>query len=553
MMGEPAFGEFLTIRELIEVGGLELSLVAGAQGQDRRIEAVYIGDLEDPTPWMVANSLLLTTGPTFLSDPEAAPRLVRLLKASGMVGVAVAITPHVDVIPKAMIDAGNEIGLPVIEVPPQTPFRMITSYVFNALTSRDMHRLRRSLALQGQLLQILLAEQGIEGLVRRLAEYIEGDTMLFDSHGNVLALSSWTPAAADPSMPGKVWEEYRAVSASGAPRSILDVGDWRASFREASVEGAVERILVAVQPITSVASEFAEATLTFAQRLIEVELNTTRNVAGVRRRTRAGVLEMLVNGRGTAMELGERLLSHGIIPAQPWRILVVSATPSRKAPPGWDAKEAFLDETLSAVDGILEERGVPFLSMKSQDQILVLSPLRDDEEGATDDRTLLGRIAADLAKRLHLVRVRVGASEPMVTADGAPLALAHARQCLEEAEHGSTRRGDVVLYEDLGLRAVALARLPDDLLRHFADQVVGRLQAVDKAEGSDLLHTLERYLAHSCSMSATADELYLHRNTLRNRLHRIEEVLDLDLAATGDVVEAYLGLHAAEVLRARKK
>lgn len=553
-VNERESGEELSVRELVDAAGLGLQLLAGARGIDLRLEAVYIGDLEDPTPWMVPGSLLLTTGPTFESDPEAAPKLVRILKRSGAVGVGVAITPHVNEIPQSMVAEAEAVGLPLVRVPPETPFRAIASYVFNALTSRDMHRLRRSLALQNQLLQVLLEERGVEGLVQRLAGFIAGDTMLFDSHGNLLARSAGGASGGDLGLAAASWAEYREITTQATPRSLLDVGDCRVHYREAVVEGAVERVLMSLQPKTSVVSEHEEAALTFAQRLIEVDLNTTRNLAGMRRRTRAGLLDMLVRGRGTAAELSERLLYHGIPPSRPWRILVVAAEPVSRSASAPRGGVALADVLLENVERVLEERGTAFLSLVSSGQVVVLHPREEDKRINAEsggERAPLIELVERVESLLRGRRVRIGASEPLSELDAAPAGLAHARQCLETMLGSPRACGDVMLYEDLGLHAQLLDCLPSDVLVRFRSKVVARLEAVDRREGSDLVNTLARYLAHDCSVAATSEELYVHRNTLRKRLARIEQIVDLDLSRVDALVEAFLGLRATEVLEIR--
>lgn len=89
-------------------------------------------------------------------------------------------------------------------------------------------------------------------------------------------------------------------------------------------------------------------------------------------------------------------------------------------------------------------------------------------------------------------------------------------------------------------------------MRSLKAGVVDRLRDADDSRGSELDATLHAYLAHGCSVSETADGLYLHRNTLRKRLARIEQVLGLDLSTMGGRVEVYLGVRAADVLASRK-
>ena len=219
-MTEQSVGDALTIRDLIEKSDLQLEVVAGRSGVDQIIEAVYIGDLDDPTPWMVQGSLLLTTQPRLERDPESGARLVRLLKENHMVGVGVAIMPHVREIPAAMLDAADEQGLPLIRVPEGTPFRQITSYVFNALASRDMHRLRRSVALQKHLLDTLLAEQTPSGLVRRLGQLIEADMVLLDGRGALVG-GTVPRGPTSEKLTEEAWAEYQRVLGAGVPRSVI--------------------------------------------------------------------------------------------------------------------------------------------------------------------------------------------------------------------------------------------------------------------------------------------------------------------------------------------
>jgi purine catabolism regulator len=64
--------------------------------------------------------------------------------------------------------------------------------------------------------------------------------------------------------------------------------------------------------------------------------------------------------------------------------------------------------------------------------------------------------------------------------------------------------------------------------------------AYDDDRGSQLLATLEAYLEHGRSTTATSRLLIIHVNTLRQRLQRIEELTGLDLTN-----EDLLALHLA--------
>jgi purine catabolism regulator len=551
-VAERSPSEALTLRELVAAGGLGLELVAGQAGIDRAVEAVYIGDLEDPTPWMVEGSLLLTTGPRFDEDPASAARLVELMKQSGMVGVGVAIMPYLRAIPAEMLAAADREGLPLLRVPEGTPFREITSYVFHALSSRDMHRLRRSVALQKQLLEVLLAEQDPSGLVRRVGELLGASMLLFAASGRLAGSFMTANERGVEAFTREVWKAYKAVTLSGTSRSVLDVEGRRVAFREARADGAVEQVLMAAYPEGSLISEFADEALTFAQRLLEVEATTGRNVSMLRRRTRSGLLDMLIHRRGAASELGERLNYHGIEPTELWRMLAFSVGApggSRRDHPS--VADAMADALLSTIDRLLEEGGVPFLSRQSRGQALVLAPLAD-----CADPVAVLRFVTDLAEnagnRLRTQRIDVGVSSALSGLDLVPRAAGQARLALRHADLAGGGTAQVVAFDDLGRRYKVLDSLSDAQLLELEEAVVGRLIDADRRGHSELLRTLEAYLACGGSAADAAAELYVHRNTLRKRVARIEEVLGIDLGTVGGLVEAYLAVRARDVLATRK-
>jgi hypothetical protein len=78
---------------------------------------------------------------------------------------------------------------------------------------------------------------------------------------------------------------------------------------------------------------------------------------------------------------------------------------------------------------------------------------------------------------------------------------------------------------------------------HLGRRLVERyLGPLDGAFGRVLEDTLHAWFEHSMSVDRTAKALFVHPNTLRLRLRRIEELTGADLRRTRDVVELWLAL-----------
>jgi DNA-binding PucR family transcriptional regulator len=69
----------------------------------------------------------------------------------------------------------------------------------------------------------------------------------------------------------------------------------------------------------------------------------------------------------------------------------------------------------------------------------------------------------------------------------------------------------------------------DGDVRDAHRDAVARIAEYDRLRSTSLLRTLEEFLRRRGNISATAEALYVHPNTLRQRLRRIGEISGLDL------------------------
>jgi len=135
----------------------------------------------------------------------------------------------------------------------------------------------------------------------------------------------------------------------------------------------------------------------------------------------------------------------------------------------------------------------------------------------------LRRVHADLARPVSVGVSSVCQGEPAF-ADG----FAEAQQALLGTV---VLRGEpaVLSYEELGAYKYLLRVAVDGGIRDATVDAVSRLADYDGQRGSQLVTTLEEFLRRHGSISATSEALYVHPNTLRQRLRRIGELSGLDL------------------------
>jgi GAF domain-containing protein len=87
----------------------------------------------------------------------------------------------------------------------------------------------------------------------------------------------------------------------------------------------------------------------------------------------------------------------------------------------------------------------------------------------------------------------------------------------------------VVCYEELGAYKYLLRLALEGGVRDATVDAVSKLTEYDAQRGSSLLATREEFLRRRGSISSTSEALFVHPNTLRQRLRRIGELSGLDL------------------------
>ena len=124
--------------------------------------------------------------------------------------------------------------------------------------------------------------------------------------------------------------------------------------------------------------------------------------------------------------------------------------------------------------------------------------------------------------------VIVGVSNPCVGAEAVAEGLGEARQAVEAAPVLGDRAG-IVPFDGLGVYKYLLRIVDAPGSRDRHRDALRALLDYDRRRQSDLARTLEEFLSRRCNVASTAKALYVHPNTLRQRLRRIEELTGIDV------------------------
>lgn len=92
-----------------------------------------------------------------------------------------------------------------------------------------------------------------------------------------------------------------------------------------------------------------------------------------------------------------------------------------------------------------------------------------------------------------------------------------------------TKEQKVYFYENLGIYSLIAQITNGKFLDDYIESRIGKLIKADQMQEGELCETLETYLEHNCNANATAEALFIHRNTMRYRMDKIKRILDDDI------------------------
>ena len=92
------------------------------------------------------------------------------------------------------------------------------------------------------------------------------------------------------------------------------------------------------------------------------------------------------------------------------------------------------------------------------------------------------------------------------------------------------KNNDYFIYYDMGLYRLLIGIEDNEIIKDFLDHTLLPLKKYDDENSSTLMEFLYSFLSHNGSVKETSEELYIHRNTAIYKIHKIEEIIGMDLS-----------------------
>ncbi|MCP3776032.1 PucR family transcriptional regulator ligand-binding domain-containing protein [Paenibacillus sp. MZ04-78.2] len=539
----------ISIQEAIQLPVMSLTkLVAGFDGMNNIIKWVTIVEVIEDIDRLQEGEFLITTGFGLMESEEKRNQFHKLLSNKKLSGVAMYTGFYLREIPQSFIDIANRSALPLLEIPTDINFSVITKAILEQIVNNQFRMFEHSINIHKEFTRLVLENQGIQAITETLSRLTDGSIVLFDADASIVS--------------DRIVHD--AVRRTGQDRLLLFSEPLQPPFEQQLLHltDHESEYTISLYPVMANQTNYGWITaikekerwkdidqiaVEHAATVYAIEFLRHKAILDTEIRFQGEFLDQVlsknVTNKAEVIERGKKL---GFDPSGSQAVLHIKV---EKLPPDLERRtlDDMLDRLYLVVNQTMSRHNRQFLLRNRLDGCVVLMETgsKGTAPEAAEEASLLA--IRDIADKWSVfypeypLRIGIGKSYTDLADLAKSAQEAHRALVFAKLLH---KPKSVVHYDDLGLYhfLIQMQELGIDL-RQFAEEQLGALMQ-NKRQGADLLQTLETYLYHNQSLHVTAAELFIHRHTLKYRLNQIEKKTRRNLQSSEDRLKLEIAIMA---------
>ncbi|HBF37592.1 MAG TPA: hypothetical protein DDW50_09755 [Firmicutes bacterium] len=557
----------ITVKDILASEGMKGSkIVAGIAGLYREVRAVTVTEVPDIGDWLHGADFVHTSAWFMREKPDDREigEWAKGLIQHGASALGIQTQHFITKIPQIIIDIGNEMDFPVIELPPHATQASINEVIMNLIMDYQAEILRRTQKAMNCLMETMLNGRGLKDVAEILAKLIGNPVVIENATFKLLANAFTTEESRELLITRRSEESLTFLRERYGHMKLENIeGQSKKMSREmymSKLELKTENnsclqitlpILVSgylygflsVLELESPLSEADFAILDQSNTLIAMELYKQTFSFIAEERCRQDFLSLLLDEKQNSEEViqqSARML--GFNYKKPSLAIIVKFYWTKTR----DQIAAHImdqDVTQTVIETLSQTDPNVFVAGRNGDIVVFYHPGPDEQS-----RSVCGRIQNMIEPMLYVEDLVIGIGRISNDLFSLKASYDSASKAVWIAEKFAI--GKIVDYRDLGfLRFLAVDIRNDLKALQFCDDVMGRLIEFDKKHHNGLPETLYMFLERNCSYKETAQMMHMHVHTVQYRLKKIREMLFVDLGTMEGRVNLWIALKIYQCLK----
>ncbi len=530
-----------TIRWLLEQTTLgSFELLAGGKGLDNVISSVNIMDNPDTIRWLAQGELILTTGYLFLENTFLRNNAISELSKKGCAGIGFVLKRYMDQLPPEMQEQADRLGFPIFSVPYERSMAEVSWLIYGRIFEDSMSETERLADLYKRLTETVAMEQNVSQLLAGIvsetgcpAIILDADLQIIEydvpeKDQNVLAPLGLSPGKPlfsrhtaleikDRIIHRKLVTTSQALGRGLSGRYVIfpvmdanDVLGYLCMCEISRELGSFEYHFVqTIQPVLSIF---------LMRRIMRAQLKADTQSDFIRLITSQDPVSR------TELQMQCDLYQFDYRRFRVCAVIQLTDYAGRSL----RLRRESLDAAYLAVGKYLDDNHSLSYRLTFHNNLILFFMF----PGQPEPSSILAQVQTMVRHILGLltqwnIPCQAGLSKVYNGADTI-------RLCLHQAFE-AIRLGEMVhpgqqlhSYRQDQLYHILAESLSYRRARELYQESLGKLRQFDEENHQELSLTMQNFLKNRLSVTETAREMFLHRNTLSYRLEKVREVLGAD-------------------------
>jgi purine catabolism regulator len=521
-------------------------LLGGAEGTGREVSSANIADSPDIANWVRPNQLLLTTAYHFKDEPEGLIPFLNQLNQNQCSGLAIKTKRYIDKLPEGLIHEANLLQFPLIELPNNMLLGDVLIQILENVLNEKQLDLQKTFEVHRRFSNLFLKGASMSDIAQTLASLIKGSVLILNSSYEPVGISESLKRQITAA--GYLESIKTALKAASFQENKLTVISWdrnkSADIYPVYVSGIHKGFICVIDAASRSLHPSYTMPLEQASQIVAYEQMKQDALAEGEKRLRRQFFSDWMDNRLSREEIMNRVKTYSIVDQKSYLICVCTADPSPEGHLLTDLEQnTRCERWLFQTEKFLEAYPWPAVCEIKDKGLILILPIQPRSNKTFDEKEYVEPIR-NLQQRLieenQMTTFSIGISNPVDQISKIPHAFLEAKQTLETG-YSLHKKQFIHTYRTQQVTEL-IQSIPDNKLHDFYSYCLGELAFADQPERQELLNTLNVFLNNESSIAETAKVMFLHRNTVQNRINRCESLLNISVKDPIDTLKIRIAL-----------
>ncbi|WP_285767760.1 PucR family transcriptional regulator [Peribacillus sp. SI8-4] len=509
----------------------EAKMIAGHDGLKRKVGSIEISETPDAINFLAENSLLLTTGYAFKDDPHALCNLISQINELPCAGIAIKLKRFIDKIPPDVIELADSLEFPIIQIPETLTLGAVAHQLSSFIWDNQIEELFYAMHIHKEFTNMMIKGYSLSSLIENLGSLLKCPVLLIDPIGDVTSFSNHFRTGNMKIVMKSVQEHIKSDMEAYLEKDqfTIDIQNNDISIKMFRVKTMrpYPYLLIILHPEKL---SFPSSQLAIEQASTVISFTLLKNEA-IRENSRLlenNFFASLVDGNiSSKQEIIHRGKQHGLVDSMKYVCIVCKIDYDQQ-----NALQKSAEIMNRLYDYLYKFLHKSFLKIDTNNivfmkdgyfVILMQFPLNSNDSIKSIIEERLKEFQNEACSNLK-ISLSFGVGNFSNDLTYIPLTYEEAVEAwMQGSELFQTKF--INFYETKQL--IELIRLiPEKDLKKFFENTLRSLSYPKTKDEKDLVNTLSIYLDNNCELAITSRKLFVHRNTVKYRIAKCEDILN---------------------------